>query len=104
MTHTTEQPGLHAHSWNPDDDLMKRFLVYEKTPMGYWLAIKSFENYYAADEWLVFQHENDPRPTFILLSQSKEQKAEYKKVLTTGGEYTFANGNVYKIVDQFHTP
>lgn len=41
--HTTAQPGLHAHSWAPEHDLMKRFVVERRTPSG-WLAMASFHS------------------------------------------------------------
>lgn len=40
MTHTEAQPGLHAHSWRPEDDLMKQFTVWRRTLSG-WLAVES---------------------------------------------------------------
>lgn len=43
MTHTVEQPGLHAHSWNPEDDLMKQYVVQRSLGEGKgWLAVSSF--------------------------------------------------------------
>jgi hypothetical protein len=38
--HTQSQPGLHAHSWDSDHDLMKRYVLERQTPSG-WLALKS---------------------------------------------------------------
>ena len=46
MAHTIEQPGLHAHSWNSETDLMKRWVVYTKTPgMLGRLALRSFDHF-----------------------------------------------------------
>ena len=52
MTHTIEQPGLHAHSWSPEFDLMKRWVLYKKTPSG-WLAVRSFDSKAALLRFLV---------------------------------------------------
>jgi hypothetical protein len=38
--HTQTQPGLHAHSWDRANDLMKRYVLERETPSG-WLALKS---------------------------------------------------------------
>ncbi len=46
MTHTTQQPGLHAHSWNPDTDLMDRYRLDRSLGENRgWLAIASFQTF-----------------------------------------------------------
>lgn len=46
MTHTIEQPGLHAHSWNPETDLLKQFVVQKSLGENKgWLALSSFHDY-----------------------------------------------------------
>ena len=45
LTHTKEQPGLHAHSWRPEDDLMKRYEVRVSTnPKFGFMAVSSFNH------------------------------------------------------------
>lgn len=52
--HTAEQPGLRAHSWNPESDLLKQFRV-DRTrgPEQGWTGVASFATYDAAwhDAW-----------------------------------------------------
>jgi hypothetical protein len=40
MAHTVAQPGLHAHSWDAETDLMKKYVLEVKTESG-WLAVES---------------------------------------------------------------
>lgn len=42
MAHTTQQPGLHAHSINPDRNKLRRYQVAEQTPSGR-LVLESFD-------------------------------------------------------------
>ena len=59
MTHSSSQPGLHIHSHDPAEDLIKQFRVDQrctrhpktKKPMG-WLARKSFHTEVAAKVWV----------------------------------------------------
>jgi hypothetical protein len=40
--HTAAQPGLRGHSWDPENDLLKKFLVVRAIPGGGWLGMASF--------------------------------------------------------------
>lgn len=54
MAHTIAQPGLHAHSWDPDTDLMKQFVVQRSLGEGKgWLSLASFHALFEAvgNEW-----------------------------------------------------
>lgn len=39
--HKASQPGLRGHSHDPEQDLMKQFVVWRKVPNG-WLGLYSF--------------------------------------------------------------
>lgn len=46
MTHTIAQPGLHAHSWDPENDLMKQFVVQKRIEGDKgWNSLASFADY-----------------------------------------------------------
>lgn len=49
MTHSKIQPGLHEHSWKPEDDLMKRYIVWKELPGGGKLAVRSFHGSLVAE-------------------------------------------------------
>lgn len=49
LGHKTSQPGLRGHSHDPDQDLMKQFVVARKLPTGGNLWLASFDN--KADAW-----------------------------------------------------
>lgn len=44
QAHTQAQPGLRGHSWNPDTDLLKRYVLERSLgPERGWLALASFD-------------------------------------------------------------
>lgn len=42
QAHTAAQPGLRGHSWNPDSDLLKRFIMERSMLGGGWSGVASF--------------------------------------------------------------
>lgn len=53
MTHTKEQPGLHAHSWDPEHDLLKKYMVQKSLGEGRgWLGVASFSDYGDAYDYI----------------------------------------------------
>lgn len=57
LGHKADQPGLRGHSHDPENDLMKRFVVSKKVKHG-WLALKSYDdqpdaNHYIAEQSLM---------------------------------------------------
>lgn len=58
------QPGLWAHSHDPETDLMKRYVVEVKSPSG-WVGVKSFDDTDSLAAWLWSGHES---PTVLELS------------------------------------
>lgn len=48
--HTTEQPGLRGHSHDPENDLLKRFVVAKKVKHG-WLWLQTFNTMQEAGEY-----------------------------------------------------
>lgn len=53
--HTNEQPGLRGHSHDPENDLLKQFVIVEKLPTGGNLWVKSFDTQLEADWFGVAQ-------------------------------------------------
>ncbi len=43
LPHLADQPGLRAHSYDEESDLLKRFVVYAATPSG-WLGLESYHD------------------------------------------------------------
>lgn len=58
--HTQEQPGLRGHSHDPENDLLKQFVVYEKVSHG-WLALKSFNRSESGVDWVFNQKDQESR-------------------------------------------
>lgn len=54
LPHTQEQPGLRGHSHDPENDLMKQFVVFEKKTHG-WLGVKSFKRAESGVDWVFNQ-------------------------------------------------
>ena len=61
MTHTIEQPGLHAHSWDPEHDLLKQFMVQKRIEQDKgWLGVVSFSDYGDAFDYIHAHSEKYP--------------------------------------------
>lgn len=54
------QPGLWAYSHDPENDLMKRYVVEIRTPSG-WLGVKSFDDTDNMATWL-WAEQTTPSP------------------------------------------
>lgn len=52
--HTVTQAGLHGHSHDPENDLMKPFVLEYRAP-GYWVALASFATQETADNYKTIQ-------------------------------------------------
>lgn len=93
MTHTESQPGLHAHSWNPEFDLIKRFRVDQRVsakptrfskkpkPMG-WLCRRSFESLDVAVWYAKSQiAKNEPERGMDMVFQIVDQSGYPERII-----------------------
>lgn len=53
--HKASQPGLRGHSHDPEQDLMKRYVVARNMPTGGRLWLASFDTQKAANSWVTKQ-------------------------------------------------
>lgn len=53
--HKASQPGLRGHSHDPEQDLMKQFVVWKKVKYG-WLGVKSYVDQGSAQHFIAQQN------------------------------------------------
>lgn len=56
LGHKASQPGLRGHSHDPDQDLMKQFVVARKLPTGGNLWVRSFNTFEDALDDILLGH------------------------------------------------
>lgn len=56
LGHKADQPGLRGHSHDPENDLMKRYVVATSPKLGYgWLWVASFDTFDEASDYVIFK-------------------------------------------------
>lgn len=72
--HTDSQPGLRGHSHDPENDLLKRFVVMQGlNTKNWWMWVASFNTQREALHWLLEDDENSEKE-YRIIDQFNDNK------------------------------
>lgn len=79
LGHKTDQPGLRGHSHDPENDLMKKYVVaLGMTTKGWWLWVASFDNLVDAGVYIGRNQPVDSDKEYKILDQFTDNETVWE--------------------------